>query len=223
VLYGSRNTGNHSQAVIVQLNFDNEYSGKCTPDDFDTWSPLDENNGCVMGVKKTYKKRRIGKTCYLDQGYNPFVSETVCPCTAEDYECDYCFYRTELTSPCTLECDQMILPTAPADCQGTYEADVGYRLVDNTKCNPNDPNSVKPKATLQCPPAQDTTPSPVSIRIILVVMGFILIISIIGVLIYFLKKKNETFRNFLKNTLGFEDDETKAESRYTTVSQGDNL
>jgi len=176
-----------------------------------------------MGVSKTYKKRKTGRSCYLDQGYNPFVTETVCACTVEDYECDYCFYRTELTSPCTLECDQLILPAPPADCQGTYEADVGYRLVDNSKCNPNAAGAVKPKMQLPCPQAQVTTPSPVSIRVILVIMGFIIILSVIGVVIYFLKKKNEPFRNFLKNTLGFEDEESKAESRYTTVSQGDNL
>jgi len=224
VLYGVRDTGNQtSQAVIIQLNFDDEFSGPCQQDDFEMWSPTDENNKCVMGVSKNYKKRKTGHTCYFGQDYNPFVSETVCACTVEDYECDYCFYRAELTSPCTLECDQVNLPPAPAECQGTYEADIGYRLVDNTKCDPKAATAVRPKVQLLCPQGQAPTPSPTGLRVILAIMGFIIFISIIGVVFYFLRKKNESFRNFLKNTLGFEDEESKAESRYTTVAQGDNL
>jgi len=138
VLYGRRNIGGNESTVITQLNFDEVLPEQCTEGDLELWSPKAENGACVLGMAKNYKKRKLGKNCYLGAQFIPSaVNYSICTCTFEDYECDTCFYRPDLNSPCQLECTDISVPPAPSTCNGTgyYAVSVGYRIVDGNKCD----------------------------------------------------------------------------------------
>jgi len=143
LVYGKRTLNGQTNAVLVHLDFDSAFSGKCSyPDDYEPWSPSDEHGHCVMGAQVIYMRRKKGKDCYFGEDHEHITSVKSCNCTIDDYDCNHCFYRPDLASPCTLECIVPGLPNEPEFCVNStqeaqlyYYVDIGYRLIEGDVCN----------------------------------------------------------------------------------------
>jgi len=234
VLYGQKKdpVTNALNAVLVHLNFDKEFSGKCVDADFETWIPKDLHGNCVMGRSTTYYRRAKGKTCYYGETHEKATTSTPCECHTEDYECDHCFFRPDLSSPCQLECLVPNIPPAPkgacANATSFYSVEMfGYRRIDNDSCDATRPNSQKPSSLIPCQYSQISPGTTGSIinpifetngnSWVIVVVALILLLIGAGVIGY-LWKYNESFYNCVKYTLGVDDNRT-ATVAYQTVDQ----
>jgi hypothetical protein len=222
ILYGNRDINGNNSAVIIQLDFEPEYSGQCAGQDIEQWSPTDENGHCVLGLAQKYIKRLKGKTCYFGQGFNPKVGATRCNCSIADYECAHCFYRPDLQSVCTKECDIDPQPIPTNECENSdyFSTDKAYRIVENSACI-LDPKQSPPKGLYKCygtPYAPNPAPSSF-IPILLVAVVFLGGLIFLGYVLY---KKNNEVRDFITYTLGFNlGQPTTTDSNYSTVETAD--
>ncbi|TCD61550.1 vacuolar protein sorting/targeting protein PEP1 [Steccherinum ochraceum] len=87
--------GNDGRYVVVFLDFANTRNRKCGESDFEKWyARTATNEECLMGHKQWYRRRKEGANCYVGEKFtDPIEHEDSCPCTDEDYECDYNFIR----------------------------------------------------------------------------------------------------------------------------------
>jgi len=228
IMYGQRIINGSSQAIIYQLDFEGEFTGPCDDNSFENWSPTDETHHCVMGSKTIYRRRKKGVNCYLGKDYNSFKSSERCPCTTFDYECDHCFYRQDLSSPCSLECKVDGIEPPPPSCTNSstyYQVSKGYRLVDNNNCT-DSTGSSKPKGLVPCPISPSIVPPPFEISsgltaIPILIVIVVIILAAVGV-VWYLFKHNDSFYNFVSYTFGIEDS-NRAPLRYTNIEQGQSL
>uniref|UniRef100_A0A6B2KYI2 VPS10 domain-containing protein n=1 Tax=Arcella intermedia TaxID=1963864 RepID=A0A6B2KYI2_9EUKA len=206
LMYGQKYVNNSLQTVVAQLNFDEELPKQCTAEDFTTWSPKDEHGQCVLGKATYYQKRK--SLCYFGENYVQQATTENCLCVQEDYECDHCFYRKELGSPCTLECSVQDFPEPPANCSGYYEVDAGYRLVDNDNCILDGPHTPKPKGLVSCgmvppKPVPQSNNSGYSILYVSIVILVLLVVIVIAIGLF---RTNECFQHFVYYAIGSESD-----------------
>jgi hypothetical protein len=107
---------------VLRVDFtgDNSLGGRCkgltTPDasdsDFESFTPrsyISEEAGttCLLGSQTTYVRKKLGKNCYIDASklrttidYSMPVKSAPCPCTYDDYECDF-GYAEQPDGKCT--------------------------------------------------------------------------------------------------------------------------
>lgn len=93
-MFGS-DSGQH-QWLIIKVDLRNVFERDCTEDDYKFWSPASEEHplmSCVLGLKETYQRRALRANCYTGVNYTRSVRPEICPCDANDYECDYGFTR----------------------------------------------------------------------------------------------------------------------------------
>uniref|UniRef100_A0A6B2KYL7 VPS10 domain-containing protein n=1 Tax=Arcella intermedia TaxID=1963864 RepID=A0A6B2KYL7_9EUKA len=215
LMYGQRTVNGAIQVVIYQISFDEELPRICSKADFTTWSPTTEHGNCVLGKATYYNVRN--QTCSYGTDYKPTSTFEKCACTEEDYECDYCFSRSDLNSRCTMECRVSGIPAPPSNCTDFYEVDMGYRKVDGDLCDFTMKGSVKPKGLVPC-----VTPSPPHSRLtgglgaipIIIIVSVILAI-VVGIAIY-VYKNNDGLRQYM--TLPFQQ-----VGEQTNFEQGESL
>ena len=82
-----------------------------------------------------YTRRRRAAACFNGEQYERSEFRKTCPCTEEDYECDYGYERATESGPCVAV--MAISSAPPADCRGTYNVSNGYRLVAGDTCDPS--------------------------------------------------------------------------------------
>jgi len=179
---------------------------------------------------RVIKKENQEKLVFFGEDFVALAGSTPCPCSDEDYECDHCFYRPELDSPCTLECSIDGIPEpAPGICDTYhpyYNVSAGYRLVDNSKCVSSSPDAVpKPQGLVPCPitnggsgPSSNSS----SVVWILVTLFVLVLIASVGAGVYILYKRNAAVRDFITYTLGYSP-AAATDSSYSTVSTADAL
>eukprot|EP01123_Difflugia_compressa_P013589 TRINITY_DN6398_c0_g1_i1.p1 TRINITY_DN6398_c0_g1~~TRINITY_DN6398_c0_g1_i1.p1 ORF type:complete len:296 (-),score=55.83 TRINITY_DN6398_c0_g1_i1:40-828(-) len=218
LVYGKRIVQGVTKAVIVQINFDDAFSGLCVfPDDYTEWSPTDEHGHCVMGGAVVYMRRKQGKDCYFGEDHEHIYSIKSCNCTTDDYDCDHCFYRPDLASPCTLECIVPGLPSEPAFCVNStkenqlyYDVDMGYRLIEGDSCNTTY-GSPPPLGRIPCKFGEDVSPPPVISRseeapiYEKVIIVFLLGGSVFGVVVILFGvfwKTNARFQFLVRDVMG---------------------
>ncbi|KAK7677437.1 vacuolar protein sorting/targeting protein PEP1 [Cerrena zonata] len=127
--------GNKGRYVVIHLDFANTRSRKCTDDDFDKWyARTSTNEECLMGHKQWYKRRKEGADCYVgDKFADPVEHEENCPCTDEDYECDYNFVRQD--GKCIAAGPEPIPAGVCRDSSRTYSGSSGFRRIPGNTCD----------------------------------------------------------------------------------------
>ncbi|XP_075997838.1 VPS10 domain-containing receptor SorCS1-like [Genypterus blacodes] len=82
-----------SEWQLVKVDFRSIFSHQCTSEDYETWQLHNEDEACVMGMKRFFQKLKANARCVKarDQ-YIPQMWQS-CPCTEADFECDYGFER----------------------------------------------------------------------------------------------------------------------------------
>ena len=122
---------------IFSIDFEDLHESKCKEDDFEKWyARLDENGEprCLMGRKQWYRRRKADAKCFVDEEFkDPVAQYETCPCTKEDFECDYNFVRTK-----DKDCEPAgTMPVPQGQCKGdstTYKGSSGFRLIPGNNC-----------------------------------------------------------------------------------------
>jgi len=157
ILYGRQ--ANHG--VLLYVDFTDTWSRRCSghtmpntaQSDYEIWSP--HKNNCTLGHYVQYIRRKADAQCD-----NTFERETIladqrCPCTDEDYFCNYC-YEPNPNGHCQLinsfECEQYynVPKLCAADPSATSVTIPNkYVLEPNNECDPNAENSVNYKPSVE--------------------------------------------------------------------------
>ncbi len=117
--------------VVIQLDFSNVKSRKCSDADFEDWTLGGQE--CILGQKTTYRRRKADADCYVGRDYSSAPQKPVtCECTEADYECDFGFYR-DGSGNCVLS---GVDPKEPPTCQKgqNYNGSNGYRKNPMSAC-----------------------------------------------------------------------------------------
>eukprot|EP00124_Ichthyophonus_hoferi_P002213 Ihof_evm2s142 gene=Ihof_evmTU2s142 len=179
--------------TIVTISFRDLFSRPCTEDAFESWSPTDgrvSNQRCVLGYKKSYLRRKHDHLCFTNQkaDFNTTLSEEPCPCTREDFECDYGFVRPNIDAHCVEY--NSYNKTGPHPCDGgaeSYKESSGYRKVPGDKCIGGVVDQYIVGRTVMCPKPKKTSIFAVIIPILAVVLAMA---SIAIVMFIYNRKKN---------------------------------
>ena len=138
VLLGTTSGDEKREHIIFSIDFDGLHKGKCKKEDFENWCARRDEDGkpdCLMGHKQFYRRRKADADCFVDEEFkDPLSGYEQCPCTDEDFECDYNFIPEKGT--CKLA---GILPIAEGDCKNVddfFMGSSGFRLIPGNECNP---------------------------------------------------------------------------------------
>lgn len=124
--------------IVFSLDFNGLHERKCKESDFEKWPARVDDNGepsCLMGQKQFYRRRKSDADCFVDEDFkDPVPIFEPCKCTAEDFECDYGFVRSEDGKECK--------PVAPlkvpeGQCKNeddTFKGPSGWRLIPGNAC-----------------------------------------------------------------------------------------
>ncbi|KAJ5742085.1 Vacuolar protein sorting/targeting protein 10 [Penicillium manginii] len=123
---------------IYQLDFDELHERKCDKDDFEDWvARLDEKGepDCLMGHKQVFRRRKSDAECFIKDEFtidSPKAEN--CKCSAEDFECDYNFKRSDDGKRCL---PAVSLHTPADTCkkpEDTFVGPSGWRLIPGDTC-----------------------------------------------------------------------------------------
>ncbi|KAF9188563.1 vacuolar protein sorting/targeting protein PEP1 [Haplosporangium sp. Z 767] len=128
--------------VTYQLDLTRVFDRKCerndNPDrsDFEKWYARNVRNvpDCLMGVKTWYWRRKANAECMVQESFQePSKTEEVCPCTDEDFECDYNFVLKD--GEC-IQSGKEAMAEGTCKKEGdTYLGSSGYRKVPGNNCD----------------------------------------------------------------------------------------
>ncbi|KAI0766636.1 Oligoxyloglucan reducing end-specific cellobiohydrolase [Trametes elegans] len=129
-----RDQKNNGRFAAVFLDFATLDRRKCGDGDFEHWNARSSTHECLMGHKQSYKRRRPDANCFVGEKFrDPVPEEESCPCTEEDYECDYNFVRDG--EKCVPAGPEPIPADVCVDPTGTYLGSSGYRRIPGNTCD----------------------------------------------------------------------------------------
>uniref|UniRef100_A0A3P8QUM9 VPS10 domain-containing protein n=1 Tax=Astatotilapia calliptera TaxID=8154 RepID=A0A3P8QUM9_ASTCA len=127
--------------VAVTIDFQSLITRECNDNDYEEWLAHSteggdsERNGCVLGVKETYRRLKKQSLCRNGRSFVVMKKQSPCLCTREDFLCDFGYYRHINTSECVRQ---------PNAANKTYELCLngeedellteGYRKVPSDRC-----------------------------------------------------------------------------------------
>lgn len=127
---------------VIVIDFSKVITEKCEKSDYELFKQ--HKDECYLGKKRTLRKLKKDSFCQNGYEYDvKIISETICDCTKEDYECDYSYYRDTVTDFCVkakqFKGEDLYI------CERGHTEEIiseGYRLVPGDKCE----NGFKPKS-----------------------------------------------------------------------------
>lgn len=129
-----------AQHYITTVDFSSLATLKCSPADYEMWSPKDPDGTkpCLLGATTTYRRRKANVECF-NVDNDAIVNVTNCACEEDDYECDDCFRREvfwDPKSPCIPDDFHTCAPAANPCAGGVtqYAATRGYKKVPFDTC-----------------------------------------------------------------------------------------
>ncbi|KAG5518984.1 hypothetical protein PMAC_002515 [Pneumocystis sp. 'macacae'] len=139
------NQGNtvDSSVNIVSIDLSNIYSEKCVlnetnleQSDLEKWYVHHNENGetnCLMGHKQYFWRKKIERNCFIEKSYLEFRNKENCPCSDNDYECDYNFIRHN--NRCLEYIPQEIPQNECKNPGDMFLGLSGYRKIPGNTCN----------------------------------------------------------------------------------------
>jgi len=163
VLIGTVGKGSDTEFYIFSLDFDGLHERKCKDKDFEKWYARRDEDGepdCLMGHKQYYRRRKADANCFIDEEFkDPQPQFERCVCTAEDFECDYNFVRSDDGKEC-LPVGKMAVPEGECkNADDKYIGSSGFRLIPGNDCDRKGGVSLDEKIERPC---KDTLKAPVS-------------------------------------------------------------
>uniref|UniRef100_A0A8D1EUC7 Sortilin n=3 Tax=Sus scrofa TaxID=9823 RepID=A0A8D1EUC7_PIG len=182
------------QWVSYTIDFKDILERNCEEKDYTVWlahstDPGDYGDGCILGYKEQYLRLRKSSVCQNGRDYVVTKQPSVCPCSLEDFLCDFGYFRPENDSKCV---EQPELKGHDLEfCLYGREEHLttnGYRKIPGDRCqggvNPaREVKDLKKKCTSNflSPEKQNSKSS--SVPIILATVGLMLVTVVAGVLI----------------------------------------
>ncbi|XP_074554535.1 sortilin [Halichoeres trimaculatus] len=127
--------------VAVTIDFQSLITRECDKQDYEEWLAHstaggdEERNGCVLGVKETYRRLKKESVCRNGKSFTVRKTQSSCLCTREDFLCDYGYYQHENTSECVRQSSN---PNKTLELCLNGEEDelltAGYRKVPSDRC-----------------------------------------------------------------------------------------
>nr|XP_057911256.1 sortilin-like isoform X2 [Doryrhamphus excisus] len=137
-LWGYKN--DFTKWVVITIDFRKLLARDCGDDDYVPWlahsaDPGRFDDGCVLGFKETLLRLRKDSACWNGRDYAVSKQPSPCPCTLDDYHCDFGFYRPENSSEC-VEQEEMKGRPLEFCLNGTTEEleTSGYRKIPGDQC-----------------------------------------------------------------------------------------
>ncbi|KAL4495635.1 hypothetical protein ABPG72_014104 [Tetrahymena utriculariae] len=160
VIYGKGRNGTET-SMIVSIDLQELHIRGCVGaehpnrpnSDYEIWIPTNfKGDKCIFGRKVKYVRRKPDAKCFnaITTDQKTVIEE--CPCTQEDWECDFGFYRKENELECIPMNDHYSpdnLAKPPADCSWSYIVSKGYRKIPGVFCQGGIDLSPEYK---ECPP-----------------------------------------------------------------------
>ncbi|KAF7693450.1 hypothetical protein HF521_008766 [Silurus meridionalis] len=104
-LWGFRQPVFSQHLVSITIDFHQLLSRDCGEEDYVQWLAHSDNtgnpnDGCLLGYKEKYLRLRKDSVCRNGRGFVLTKQPTPCPCTLDDFQCDFGFYRAINGSEC---------------------------------------------------------------------------------------------------------------------------
>jgi len=144
--------------VMVYLDFQELHGRTCSgqdavgnpTSDYEEWTPNDgrQNSKCLMGRSVTYVRRKADSECFNPDKFERPVTHEHCPCTQDDFQCDYGYERKKpdrnadqdksgdvcVLSDTPPKHKDPFASTAEQCIGGSYRITKGYRRVPGDRC-----------------------------------------------------------------------------------------
>uniref|UniRef100_A0A8C7JH61 Sortilin 1b n=1 Tax=Oncorhynchus kisutch TaxID=8019 RepID=A0A8C7JH61_ONCKI len=96
--------------VSVTIDFRELLTRDCEDQDYVQWLAhsddiSDPNDGCMLGYKEKFLRLRKASVCLNGRDYEVNKQPAPCPCTLDDFLCDFGYYRKENSSECVEQPD----------------------------------------------------------------------------------------------------------------------
>ncbi|CAL8379557.1 unnamed protein product [Boreogadus saida] len=137
-LWGYRS--DFSKWEVITIDFGKLLHRDCGDEDYVKWLAhsadlSDPGNGCMLGYKEQYRRLKKDSVCWNGRGYAVAKQPTPCPCTMDDYHCDFGYYRSEPSGEC-VEQEEMKGHPLQYCLNGTTEQLLtsGYRRIPGDQC-----------------------------------------------------------------------------------------
>uniref|UniRef100_A0A667WGR2 Sortilin 1a n=1 Tax=Myripristis murdjan TaxID=586833 RepID=A0A667WGR2_9TELE len=191
-LWGYRN--DFSKWVVTTIDFRKLLNRDCGEEDYVQWlahsvDPSNPNDGCVLGYKERFLRLRKDSVCWNGRDYSATRQLSPCPCTLDDYHCDFGYYRPENSSEC-VEQEEMKGRPLEFCLNGTTEElqTSGYRKIPGDQCEGGfQPERKEIDLKKMCtsntlhPKSLTENSSPHTAVIVMVVMAILLMSAVAGV------------------------------------------
>ncbi|KAJ5549717.1 hypothetical protein N7535_002346 [Penicillium sp. DV-2018c] len=124
--------------IMYFIDFDGLHERECGSGDLEKWTARLNEKGepdCLMGQKQFFHRRKANADCFIKKEFAISGPEfEPCKCSAEDFECDYNFVRSEDRK----ECVPAVTLTPPVgECKepsDKYMGPSGWRLIPGNAC-----------------------------------------------------------------------------------------
>ncbi|XP_077438606.1 sortilin-like isoform X2 [Vanacampus margaritifer] len=126
--------------ISTTIDFRELLDRNCVDSDYVQWlshsnNVSDPNNGCILGYRETFRRLRKDSVCYNGRDYLVSKQPTPCPCSLDDFLCDFGYYRKEKSSECLEQPD--LIGKVLEYCLNGQEEQLrtqGYRKIPGDKC-----------------------------------------------------------------------------------------
>uniref|UniRef100_A0A8C6TN51 Sortilin 1b n=1 Tax=Neogobius melanostomus TaxID=47308 RepID=A0A8C6TN51_9GOBI len=126
--------------VSFTIDFRELLTRDCTDTDYVQWLAhsddiSDPNDGCILGYKEKFLRLRKDSVCWNGRDYLINKQPSPCPCTLDDFLCDFGYFRQENSSEC-VEQDDLKGKVLEFCLYGKEEQlqTKGYRKIPGDKC-----------------------------------------------------------------------------------------
>lgn len=142
--------------VLARLNFTSVLNRKCQISDYKTWIPRDPYGyaNCTLGKVLSYQIRKPESCCYNGQNFVRSKTVTICPCSVEDFECNYGF------NPTILNCSVVAVDRKECDNGAKYFYASRYRKISGNQCIKGVETQMLAKSRYSCNLAFPPAPTP---------------------------------------------------------------
>uniref|UniRef100_A0A665UWS2 Sortilin-like n=1 Tax=Echeneis naucrates TaxID=173247 RepID=A0A665UWS2_ECHNA len=139
-IWGYRDSLVSQYWISITIDFRDLLTRDCGDKDYVQWLAhsddiSDPNDGCMLGYKEKFLRLRKDSVCWNGRNYQVNTQPTPCPCTLDDFLCDFGYYRQENSSVCVEQPD--LRGKVLEFCLHGKEEQLqtsGYRKIPGDKC-----------------------------------------------------------------------------------------
>jgi len=118
------------------INFTALINRRCGDSDYEEWVAHSHHaGGCLLGANETFKRLKPDSWCYNGRAYVVSKTERSCPCTVDDFDCDFGYMRQGNVDKCVE--DPSLKDKQIHICRRNHEDNivaVGYHKIPGDRC-----------------------------------------------------------------------------------------